>query len=487
MKNKWTRRIALFLALLTAASFPACGKTEPQTEETVSETGTVLEETTDTTPETVAGPAVKDLNGYTLRYAACNGFSKYLNTTEQKGEAVNDALYNADAKVMEDFNCSLELVLLDDFPNITVAVEKAVQGGEDAYDLSYNNDNQTVANALKGYFLDIRSCPEFNFDAPWWTKTADSFTVNNHMYFASNYLTYSPLYLAMILCYNKDLAKDYNIEIPYDEIFAGNWYMEDLIAMVQDTTLDVNGDGDITLGEDQYGFISNALGLVNFQVSMGGTVLTQDEEGYLMLDVDKERLQTILETFEKLMEFGVDTIEDGKWDYGVSYFREGQALFNYSQITQITKTVKESDFSMGTLPVPKTDELQEEYITGAFDAYWGIPTTAYSNRDTIATILEAKAHQCYYNVLPVSFETALQVRFADSPEDAKTFEIIRDTMLVDIGYAFNEQNWGLADIIRIFSRSESGSLSSFIERVSKTAEDGLAQINNTYRELAARG
>lgn len=126
---------------------------------------------------------------------------------------------------MEDFNCSLELVLLDDFPNITVAVEKAVQGGEDAYDLSYNNDNQTVANALKGYFLDIRSCPEFNFDAPWWTKTADSFTVNNHMYFASNYLTYSPLYLAMILCYNKDLAKDYNIEIPYEEIFAatGIW------------------------------------------------------------------------------------------------------------------------------------------------------------------------------------------------------------------------------------------------------------------------
>ena len=157
MKNKWTRRIALFLALLTAASFPACGKTEPQTEETVSETGSVLEETTDTTPETVAGPAVKDLDGYTLRYAACNGFSKYLNTTEQKGEAVNDALYNADARVMEDFNCSMELVLLDDFPNITVAVEKAVQGGEDAYDLSYNNDNQTVANALKGYFLDRQS------------------------------------------------------------------------------------------------------------------------------------------------------------------------------------------------------------------------------------------------------------------------------------------------------------------------------------------
>ena len=124
MKNAWIRRIALFLALLTAASFPACGKTEPQAEETVSETETVLEETTDTIPETVAGPEAKDMNGYTLRYAACNGFSKYLNTTEQKGEAVNDALYNADAKVMEDFNCSLELVLLDESPILRLLLKK---------------------------------------------------------------------------------------------------------------------------------------------------------------------------------------------------------------------------------------------------------------------------------------------------------------------------------------------------------------------------
>lgn len=40
----------------------------------------------------------------------------------------------------------------------------------------------------------------------------------------------------------------------------------------------------------------------------------------------------------------------------------------------------------------------------------------------------------------VLFETALKVRFSDSPTDAKTYEIIRDTMVVDPGYAFNEQD-----------------------------------------------
>jgi len=53
------------------------------------------------------------------------------------------------------------------------------------------------------------------------------------MYFASCYLTYSPIYLGMILCYNKDLAADYQIEIPYEEIFAGNWYLDDLISMTR--------------------------------------------------------------------------------------------------------------------------------------------------------------------------------------------------------------------------------------------------------------
>ena len=117
------------------------------------------------------------------------------------------------------------------------------------------------------------------------------------------------------------------------------------------------------------------------------------------------------------------------------------------------------------------------------DVYWAIPTTVADDVDAIATILEAKAQRCFYEVLPVSFETALQTKFSDAPEDSKTYEIIRDTMIVDAGYAYNEQSSGIANLIRILSNTDSGTLSSFVEKNIKNAESSIETINDSYREM----
>ncbi len=488
MKDIKKRFSALFLTALLAAGGAACGNTEETSAGSVSPASTQQQnaetEAAETGEQKYPGPETTDLEGYTLRVAVWNSLDKFIFTEEQRGEAVNDALYLADLGVMEQYNCKIEVVMDANFPDVTEAVYKSVQAGMDSYDLSHNHDCQTVANVLRGCFLDIRRFDRFDLDAPWWTNTKDSFTVDGQMYFASSYLTYSPIYLGMVLAYNKDLINDYGLTIPYDEIFSGNWYLDELITMTKDTNRDLNGDGQIILGEDQYGIIFNSLGMVNFQVSLGGAVLGKDADGYLELTIDENRLYNILEKTEHLMENGVDTINDGRWDYGTSYFSNGQGLFNYTQVNTIPSMMKDKDIHYGTIPCPKLDENQADYITGAFDLYWAIPITAESNIEKIATILEAKSRTCFYDVLPVSFETALQVRFSDSPDDAKTFEIIRDTSVVDLGYAFNEQNGGIADLIRVLSRMKTDTLSSSIEKARAKAQSGIDTINDIFRELA---
>lgn len=490
MKTAVMKMSTFLLALLAVAGLAACGDNadvKTGTTDAVSDTVTETMEPQETEEVRFPGPEKTDLNGFELRIASCFPYNDYIAIEEANGDVVDDTLFNADLAVMEEYNCVIKNVLTADFPVVTETIHAAVLAGDNTYGLSFNHDNQTVANALKNCFLDIRSCDVFNFDAPWWTDTLNTFTVNDRMYFASSFLTYSPMYQAMILCYNKDMANDFDIEIPYDDIYAGNWYMEDLIAMVQNANVDVNGDGDIELGEDNYGFIANSLGIACVQVCLGGTVLTPGDEGYLSLDVNINHLQTMSETFARLMEFGVDTTDDGLWDYGTSYFSLGQGLFNYSQVRVMSSKLRNCDFRYGTLPFPKLDEQQENYITSVLDAYWAIPTTVADDLDAIATILEAKAQRCFYEVLPVSFETALQTKFSDSPEDAKTYEIIRDTMLVDAGYAFNEQNSGIANLIRVLSNTKPGTLSSFVERYSKSAVKGIEKINETYQKMGDLG
>ena len=145
----------------------------------------------------------------------------------------------------------------------------------------------------------------------------------------------------------------------------------------------------------------------------------------------------------------------------------------------------ESDVRFGTLPMPKLDELQKDYISGAFDVYWGIPKTAYANLDTNATIIEVMGHNCVYDVLPLAYESALQVRFADSPIDAKAYEIIRDSMCVDIGYTLNERCGGLNEAVRALTRMEAGTMASAFQKNSKLLNKSLSKINDTFREMNA--
>ncbi len=488
------RIFSVLIALLMIANFSACssgteGETQssahaPSAEETEGSVETVLEETE--SPE-VAGPAQVDLEGYNFRIITSVWYNNnnIIHPDELIGEAVNDAVYNANMSLMDDYNCILTPIVMANEGTVTSSISASVSASLDEYDMSYNHDNRTVDNVLKGDFLNLRMSDVFNFDAPWWTVTADNFTVGDGMYFAANYATYSPMYFGFVLVYNKDIAEDYHIEIPYEDIFAGNWYLDDMIAMTTDVNRDLDGDGEMTVGNDQYGFMASALGLVNFQVSMGISMLGKDQEGYLAFNADQEPVGVLFGKFEKLMENGINKDVDGQWGYGTKYFAQGQALFCLPQILDIPALMPESEVRFGTIPMPKLDEMQEDYISGAFDVYWAVLKTAYANLDTIATVIEAMGHNCVYDVLPLAYESALQVRFADSPTDAKAYEIIRDSMCVDIGYALNERT-NLSSAVRALSQMDSGTMASTFKKLQKPIDKSIERINSTFREMNER-
>ena len=102
---------------------------------------------------------------------------RIIHPEELTGEVINDAVYNANLAVAETYNCGFDPIILDSCQAVTQAVGLSVKSGMDEYDMSCNHDNQTVSNAMNGYFLNIRVSDIFNFDAPWRTRTAEDFTV----------------------------------------------------------------------------------------------------------------------------------------------------------------------------------------------------------------------------------------------------------------------------------------------------------------------
>ena len=479
------RTYALLLtALLISMTVSSCAEEKQPEAESAPEGETVTEtaapETED--PTRYAAPEVKDLGGFTLNVATSSWINcdKMFLPDTMTGEVVDDTIFETVSQIQDKYNASIHLQKFNSFQEVTDAVYQSVMGGDNEFGLSYNHDSQTVSNAMKNVFLNLRDAKNIDFDAPWWTETADSFTIGGKQFFASNHMTYSGIYLAFGLCYNKTLAAALDITIPYEDIAAGNWYMNDMIAMAKASYADLNGDDKMEIGSDRYGFVSSAQGLINLQHSFGQSVFAKDEGGMLTYGLDGDLFIKELTAFEDLMESGYWNKKEDDGRYGGTEFAQGNVLFDYLQIRIIPEYLRQSKVEFGFIPLPKLDETQKEYFTSAYDVFWGIPKTASGDVDSITLLTEAMGYNCYYNILPLVYESTLKTKLSESPEDAATFDILRDTIHVDAGYAFIEQNsWSMWGIVAGFSQITSGNAASRIES-SKNSVDGVVKLVNQF-------
>ncbi len=477
--RKW---IAAFMAaLLTLSCLICCGKDDKGNDDTTVTTTGIGNATTETDDGTYPKPEVMDLDGFVCNIATFDYLYDIVYPEEVGSDAVSEVVYNSMLGIEGEYNADFEVIKLGNFPDVTAAVSTAALSGINDFSISYSHDCQTVANALRGCFLDLRANGSFDFDAPWYTETTELFTIHDKLYFNSSHFTYSGINGAHIICYNKDLAKDKNIEIPYDDVHEGNWYMDDLINLTKDTNEDINGDGEINYDDDRYGFTTTPLGMVIWQSSMGSTSLTKDESGALVFNFDTEHFIKVFENMQKLMENGIDAKDTNEW--GTSLFTDGRAIFADLQITYINSYLRYSDIKYGYLPIPKLDETQKEYVSGAYDQFWAIPKPAFEDIDQISALMEAVSYNSYNYVIPVVWETALKIKLSDDPVDAKTFDIIRDTIQVDLGYSFNEDNVALNNLVWGLTRANPSRLSSFVDINARAAKEYINKLNETYQKI----
>ena len=101
------KRIFLcILAAMLCLSAVSCGAPEDQT------TADTSAETVAETVETEAKPDLpdKDYEGYSYRILTTDGTIQYIHSPEVTGEVVNDAVYEANAQVGEQFNITYETI-----------------------------------------------------------------------------------------------------------------------------------------------------------------------------------------------------------------------------------------------------------------------------------------------------------------------------------------------------------------------------------------
>jgi hypothetical protein len=401
-----------------------------------------------------------------------------VTASEVNGEVINDAQYNAARTVEDRFNVAISYEdLANDDSAMTTAIKGIVNSGEEKYAVTFGVDTQQISLALSGHFHNLKAVPEFNFNQPWWIASTDTIGVGQKSYVASSYLSYYCLYYMRVFCINKDIAADLGIEVPYQKVYEGTWYLDDLVAMTELGTADLDGDGKMG-PNDRYGLSYEVF--YTLQNSLGIEVISKDADNLPVISFDVERASLYLQKMEKI----VDNFGYYQTGYGSEMFANGLSLMCYCNLREVCNVIRDTEIHYGFLPAPKLDELQKDYMTVATDVYWGIPVSCVSEMPMIGTVTEALSCQHFNYVRPAFFETTMKTKLSGTEDDTKMLDLIADRLSIDFGYAYNANLSGISsidDLVRDGVRSDT--VASTFQRMQKSMNKALEKVLQKYEEL----
>ena len=448
--------ICLLAALLMTPTLVSCsdkGGSETSAD-TSSAVDTAVEETEEVDPFADFDYGGQDFRIWTSINAAAVslGNSNYMiqGPDELTGDAAPDAAYERNLKVAELLNINYSYDQLDNrYDQVKETVRKFVMAGDNAYDLIINDMYGTASLTLENMFYNVLDGKHFDFSQPWWYDDfmSDVAINSNYQFMLGGDFFIDILRCSHCLFYNKALYENMygNGEGLYDIVLAGDWTLEKLNNIMEESYLDLNGNGEWDI-DDQFGYVSFEIwgSMIPFLISSDPNYIDRDDKGYPYITMNNEQSVLLLDELYDLYVEG-----QGAWvanglteELAVTTFTSGRSMFvGYQRLGSLENAVvREMEDGLGVVPYPMLSEQQEWYITSTHDTceIGLIPmTVAPDDLDFISAVVEVLCRETYKSVLPIYYESSLKMKYTRDDTSAQMIDIVHDNIGNSFPMAYN--------------------------------------------------
>ena len=444
-----TRLLCTLLSVLLCAQFTACSEkaveekipsnVDVQPEPTVTDASPAPE--TEAEEETIKPDLPEELgyNGETIHIVKNPlVLMPEFNTEELTGEVVDDALYNSYIAVCNRLNVDFNLIDVESSNSkqaaYVSAITKSVQSGSGAYDFISGYSMCFATLAAQGMLNDLLQTDYIDMEKPWWSsQLLKQSVVNKKLYFATGDISNQLLYNMVVTFFNKNLLTEYNLDSPYEFVYAHEWTLDKLAELCKGVYTDLNGDGKAG-GEDRYGFSSSPVFTDAFWFSAGLTYIDINGDGVPVISesLTSERAADLVAKLQSML-------GDGTNDLSTTFgsFDTGNVLFHSNEMLMAPWAYRDLPFDFGVVPVPTYSE-DDEFSTCASFTYtlYGIPLDA-RDPDMSSAVLEAIAYEGSKTVTPAVFQTDMKLKYTHDEDSIRMLDIIRDSINFDFGRVFN--------------------------------------------------
>ena len=462
MKKRFIRLLSLSLSVLMLFSAIACGKANEESGET---TTALPEVTTVTTAQTTAAteattlysddlPEDLNYNGAVVTFLYREELASDFWTDGLTGDLVNDAIYESISSVEDRLNVDIQTVLRRGNDNNVRTeynnhITNQVMAGDDTYDWTDALINFGGTLAQTGCFRNLLNVQNIDLDQPWYIPNMEEdASIAGRLFFTVGDASLGYLKSAFCIYFNRDLAKNLNIEDVEALALEGKWTIEKVAQIAEQAAQDLNGDGQYGL-EDQLGFVSRDSNHPRgFIGSTGMQLLSRKEDGTHEYTFGSDRDHSVMTALSELQN-----------NTPGAYFFSGSStqsnLSNYHKISEmfisgkILMTTAEMDHVIscgyhgmtdeyGVLPYPKYEEDQAQYRTLSRTTHnCFLMPMACKDSDMAGAVLEALGSSNYRSVTPAYFEVALKVKYSYDTTASRIFDMIHDSMALEFGYVYS--------------------------------------------------
>lgn len=369
---------------------------------------------------------------------------------EENGEPLNDAVYFRNLTISEKYGVTV-VDVPGNYNDLQGDARRAIAAGDDIYDMLAFQPTDLIAD---GYLVDLYQVPYMNLEQPYYDQNCvESFTIMGKLFTVTGDLLIMDNNATWCIQFNKKTVEDYNIEAPYGKsLYAmvddGQWTLDVLYETIKAATLDVDGDGVMKELVDHWGMQTETYNHYSMLVSSGERIAVVDNNGYPVLQLNKERVITVL---EKVVEIQTDqlhvideTMPKGYTDVWGEVldrnFEEGLVLYNMAGLNRVT-LFRTMEVDFGILPLPKFDDNQDRYynpISLSSANHISIPMTA-TDLERTGIIIEALSCESKYTLQPAYYDITLKTKASRDEESSAMLDLIFATTVYDIGPFFN---WG---------------------------------------------
>ena len=501
--KKATRILAMLIMLCLAVSLiSACNTTEEESSTANAEVSTE-KELFSTLPE-------KNYNGETVTVLVEGDWrgdyqSLEITAHENAPEILNEKVKRRNELVESKFGVVIEEVATTSDQTMLTLIRNAVMSNSEDYDIVMPYIPDAATLALEDSFYLINDLEYIDLDNPCWDKNAtESLSINNKNYFITGDISLLSLACTHAVVFNKRVVETNSLENPYELVNEGKWTIDKLQEMARKVTAEVDGTTGMS-HKDKYGFLINSNFVTSMYVGSGHTLTGKDADDIPYIAISKEQT-TAFPIFDKIFNLVNDTTATGMidntsgsyytsavagggsvWDAATESVASGNALFRAMAIIDIID-LGEYDCDFGIIPVPKYDEIQENYYSLVSTLYASSVAIPASARDSemSSIIAQALCEASTDTTKDAYVEIILKLRKIRDEESEAMLDKIFAERVYDLGiiYSWGGDSSGAANAIGGFMNSIAFSgtqtFTSTLESIISVVESELQETLDAF-------